>query len=157
MAVEQVSEETINFARETMVGDIRDLSLQWIKQSIAWQAFNEEIQQRIIDSVTKGAEAAVEKMAEIMASDGRETIVAQLESLTVKEGIKLSLKCGFSEETLVVLGRAQGSTVHLVRKEAASYGGTRGPVHPDPDQPELPLNTAGTNNGERPDGAGEPG
>jgi hypothetical protein len=136
---EEVSKETIRIARETMAGDVRDLSLQWIKANVSWQVIGEKQQQDIIDSVEKGAIAIVDKMAGIMASDGRQAIVATLETLGLKDGIVLKMKCAYSEENLTELGRSNGAEVFLVTRNSAAYSGNRGKVYADPQEPELPL------------------
>lgn len=136
----EVAAETVQFARETLLGDVRDMALQWVKSAVVWQAWNEQQQQDVIDSVTKGAETLLERVCSIMASDGKDTIHAQIEKLAVKDSIiTLTLKCLLNERNLTVLGLHQGGEVSIVYKDDASYGGTRGPVYPDPDQPPLPF------------------
>lgn len=143
---EEVSETTIELTREVLLGDVRDMALQWIKSAVAWQAFGEKQQREIIDAVTKGAAGVVARMAEIMAADGRDAIPVTLESIAIKDGMKVTLKVPLTEENVTALA-ITGGALHLVRKSSASYEGTRGPVYPDPDQGGLPFN------GPKPDGA----
>lgn len=138
----EVAPETVTFARETLLGDVRDMALRHIKSAVVWQAWSEQQQQDVIDSVSKGAETLLERVCSIMASDGKDTIHAQIEKLAVKDSIiTLTLKCILNERNLTVLGLHQGGEVHLVYKDDASYSGTRGPVYADPDQPALPFKT----------------
>lgn len=148
MARVDVSDEAIEIARETMAGDIRDLALNEIKSAVAWQAFSEEQQRGIIKRVETGALRAVERMVEIMAADGRDALAVKLDAVQIKEGIKATITCGFSEQAMMMLGLHQGETLYLVSKSPAGYEGSRGPVYPEADQRNLPLD--GKNHGGKP-------
>src|SRR5579872_4052793 len=131
----EVAPQTVQVARETLLGDMRDMALQWIKGAVVWQAWNERQQQEVIDSVTKGAASLLDRVCSIIASDGKDIISATIEKLTVKDGITITLKCALNESNLTMLGLHQGGDVYVACKDDTSYSGTRGPVYPDPDQP----------------------
>lgn len=153
----EVAPETVRVARETLLGDVRDMALQWIKSAVVWQAWNEQQQTEVISSVTRGAETLLERVCSIMASDGKDTIHAQIEKLSVKDSIiTLTLKCILNERNLTVLGLHQGGEVHIVYKDDGSYSGTRGPVYPDPDQPALPFKADKTEPQDHDEGSSEP-
>lgn len=138
MKREKIDEAAVELARETLLGDARDIALNWIKQAVIWQAWSEKEQQKIIDSVTDGATKLVERMAQIMATDGRDSISVVVDSIKVKDGMVVTLKCAATEDNLLAIALS-GGDIHLVRKSKASYEGTRGAVHPDPDEPPLPF------------------
>ena len=137
MEENQIGEKTLDLVRETLVGDLRDMGLGWIKTFAAWKALPEAHQREIIESVSNQAQAVVDKVVRIIAADGRDPIMAELESVQIKDGIKLVMKCLTTEHNLLTLGTRTGQNVMLVVADADSYSGTRSDVHPDPDQRAL--------------------
>lgn len=133
-AEQTISEEALDLVRETLVGDLRDMGLGWIKTFAPWKALPEAQQKEIIESISNQAQAAVDKVVRIIAADGRDPIMAELESVQIKDGIKLVMKCLTTEHNLLMLGTRTGQSIMLVVADSDSYSGTRSDVHPDPDQ-----------------------
>lgn len=124
----------------TLSGDLRDAALDWIRTlSRPWSGLVEHEQREVIDSVSKQADALVRQAVDMIAAQGADVIVASIESVTVKDGIKATIKCQKTEDDLVALGMAEGSTVRLVVLDAADFQGEREPAEPEPDQAELPT------------------
>lgn len=143
MSTELALKSAKDMARETLVGDVRDLALQHITQAVAWKAMPEATQQRIINDVSRGAQEIIDKVVEIIASDGQDRLTATIEQITIKEGIKISAKLPMTEHNLLELCPRQGSSILIVVAESAKYSGTRGDVHAEPDQPQLPMSGVG--------------
>jgi hypothetical protein len=137
MDEQQVSEATVELAKQTMTGDLRDILLGIVKEQTVWKAYPESQQREIISRITMGAEAAVERAVAIIAADGRNPIAATLESITVKDGIKATLVCPKSEQSLIALGLRTGAVVQVVAADPNVYMGQRRDQHPDADQRAL--------------------
>jgi len=82
-------------------------------------------------------ESAIHEAVQIIASDNRPTIVATVESVTVKDGIKVVVTLPKSDAQRHELFDAAGMAVLLIVGGAAGYYGGSDQVKPDPDQPAL--------------------
>ena len=133
----------VEIMSDTMVGDLRDAALGWIKTfDKPWQKMPQSEQQTVIESVTRQARALVIKAVEILISDARTTISGHVESVTIKDGLKVVLTCAANELNLISLGMRQGQSVYVVVADTSAYDGEKAPAKPDPDQPELIVNGA---------------
>lgn len=152
----EYKEDALRLARDTMTGDLRDLILDEIKSSkdaLPWRNLPESEQARIIGRVTTVAEQCAAKAVRIIAADGRPSITAIVEKIDVKDQIKVVLKVGKTQDTLMTLGMATGLTIMLVDTQSDAYEGERAPAHVMPDQPGLDLDedddgTGGDDGGE---------
>lgn len=125
-------------------GDCRDAMLGAIRASVDWGKFNENQQRDINNAVNNAAEGIVRKVVAAVAAEGRQTIAAKLDKLTVDGGLKLNLSAMFSHDALVLLGDMQGGQVLLVAADIAEFDGQRAEAPVQPDQaPLLPEGPAG--------------
>lgn len=128
----------IDIAAETMTGDLMSALIDELKlMPRPWPAMSEQDQQDVIYRAQERVQSAIRQAVEIIASDNRPTIVATVESVTVKEGIKAVLTLPKSDEQRHDLFDAAGQAVLLVVAGSAPYSGGAGEVKPDPDQPSL--------------------
>ena len=138
-------------ARDTMVGDLRDCMLDFLRHNtsaLPWNMLPEQQQRDTIEKVTKAAEVAVARAVHIIATDGRTAIVGELIKIQVKDGIQVQVNLSKHDPQRHELIDAQGKAVLLVVAGAEGYGGARAPVKVDPD-PKTLLDGEG-------DAAGEP-
>ena len=135
--------EAPQIAAVTMVGDLMQLVIDELKAAPdVWQKLGEPWQQDVIDRTRQRVEDAVRQCVHIIASDHRPTIVATVESVTVKDGIKAVL-------TLLTLPKSDsqrhelfdsaGRSCLIVVGGAEDYAGGAEQVKPDPEQPALPI------------------
>ena len=120
-------------------GDCRDAMLEIIKRVAPWSTFKEGQQRDIIAAVANSSVTIVQKIARAIAANGCQTVMTTLEQLTVKDGLKVTLKGPFSHDALIMLGEAQGKVVLLSLPDSERYDHNRAPAAYDPDKPELPL------------------
>jgi hypothetical protein len=118
-------------------GDCRDAMLAVIRQAVDWGKFSEAKQRDVNAAVNNAAQEIVTKVVAAIASEGRDTVPAKLESLVVKDGIKLTLTAEHTHDSLVMLGDLQGRYVQLVAADAAAFDGQRAEAPVQPDQPPL--------------------
>lgn len=126
-------------ARETLTGDLRDAALQWIRAlPKPWAQLTEDDQTNVIDSITKRAIEAARTAVELIAAGGRRVIQAEVESVTVKDGLKATMKCLKTEENLVYLGMSEGSRVQIVSADLEQFTGEKHEAKAEPSQGTLP-------------------
>lgn len=144
---EEEKVSSVQIARETMTGDIRDCILDVLKHGLGkpWEQHSEFEQRDLVDKAEKAARESVNNAVDIIVADGRPTIVADLESITVKDGIKAIVKLSKGDELRHNLIDSQGKTVLLVVTDKDSYKGEKAPAAIDKDQPSLPMTEANEN------------
>jgi hypothetical protein len=130
---------SVEIARETMTGDIRECILDVLKHGIQkpWQQLSEFEQRDVVAKAEAAARDAANKAVDIIVADGRPTIIAALESVAVKDGIKAIVKLSKDDELRHDLMDSQGKTILLIVTDKASYHGEREPSKIDKDQLSL--------------------
>lgn len=128
----------VEMAAETMTGDLLAACVDELKiQRDVWSKLSEEEQQEAIYRLSSRITDNVRQAVEIIASGNRPTIVATVESVTVKDGIKAVLTLQKHDAHRHELVDAAGQSVLLIVAGASEfYGGTEN-VKPDPNQTTL--------------------
>lgn len=144
-AVEEVKTDLpLNVAKETLLGDIRDVALQIIKDpkltGKCWKDMNEEEQRLVVCKITDRARDAIINAVDLIASDGNKAIKAVLTQVTVKDGFKGVFQFGESEKLRHELVDAQGKNILITLIDAHDFVGEGEEVEIDPDQRELSIN-----------------
>lgn len=128
-------------ALKTLRGDLRDALLEVFKHRPKRWAACSEMEQRDIagalDDVADVAEKLINKAARIIASEGADAVSATLESVTMKDGLKITAKAVFSLDGVDMLAGAQGGEIVIVNSDSRRMMRHRAPVKIDKDQPEL--------------------
>ena len=104
-----------------------------------WQKLSEEKQAEQIDRVTVGIRHAVIRAVEIVSSNNLPRIVAKVESITIKDGIKAVMQLSKQDPNRNALADSQGLSAIIVVTEAADFLGEGEKPQADKDQPALPL------------------
>jgi acyl-CoA reductase-like NAD-dependent aldehyde dehydrogenase len=129
---------SVSMAADTMTGDLMACLIDEFKSAPdVWQKMPEHQQQDLIYRVQQRVQENIRQAVEIIASDNRPTIVATVESVTVKDGIKAVVTLPKSDAQRHELFDAAGMAVLLIVGGAAGYYGGTDQVRPDPDQPAL--------------------
>lgn len=137
--IEAVGEE-FRLDAEFASGDLRDAVLEIIRnRPKPWSAMREAEQRDVIAAVSNACGNLVMKVANAIAAEGRQKVLATLDKITVKDGLKIDLKGPFDIESLDMLGKAQGQVVMVVMPRADQFDHQRAPARYDRDQPEMPL------------------
>ncbi len=140
--VELHPDHAADLVAATLSGDIRDFLVDRIKQlPKTWPEMLAEEQREIIDSAIMAANDIVRRAVHIIAKDGRPTITAQCEQVTVKDGIKAVVSLSKSDPLRHALADSQGQSILIVVVDAENYIGQRDDLKPDapPTEPGLPL------------------
>lgn len=107
-----------------------------------WQAMPEREQRDVIDRLREQVGAAVRDAVLRIASGGHQRIVASVESVTFKDGVKAVLQLSRGNPSTHALADATGGTVLVVLTEVEEHVDGMHVVKPDPDQRELPVDEA---------------
>lgn len=107
-----------------------------------WQAMPEREQRDVIDRLREQVGAAVRDAVLRIASGGHKRIVASVESVTFKDGVKAVLQLSRGNPSTHALADATGGTVLVVLTEVEEHVDGMHVVKPDPDQRELPVDEA---------------
>lgn len=119
-------------------GDLRDLILRLFRERPkAWSQMNEAEQRDLIAAVENGSTTVIQKIARGIASEGRQEVTTTLEAMTVKDGLKLTLKGPYSHEAMLMLGDAQGKQVIVTMPRSDRFDNARSAAEYDPDAPGL--------------------
>ena len=125
-------------AADTMLGDLMACLIDELKAAPdVWQKMPEHQQQDVIYRAQERVQTAIREAVEIIASDNRPTIVATVESVTVKDGIKAVITLPKSDAQRHELFDAQGMPVLIIVAGAQGYYGGTDQVQAEPNQPAL--------------------
>lgn len=102
-----------------------------------YQQMTEEEQDTLLSWLEGSVTDVIRQAVHAIASDGRRVIVSNLEKFTVKDGVKVEIKCSNQPQILEDLGEAVGKPVLLVAAGTDEY--TYGDVEkPEANQRALP-------------------
>lgn len=133
--------ESVEIAEETFLGDLVTFVLDEIKHAPkAWQAMSESEQDSVIERLDARSKTIVSKAINILASKDRATVVAKIESITFKAGIKAVLQVSPHAVFRHELADAEGQAVMIVIPNAEEIlENGNGMPQADRDQPELGI------------------
>ncbi len=135
-----ISTETLELARETLVGDLRDIVLEAVRNiPKVWEKLSETEQLDWIDIVSRRVESVAADAVNIIAADGQQVFAVGLEKVERKDAIKGIFNSPWDSHVWLKLGEAQGGTIQIVPSSIAPYSGERAPPETAPDQPSLPM------------------
>lgn len=132
-------EGTRAIARESLLGDLMHSMLDEVKAiPDVWQKLPQYKQDQVLARIEGRSRTILGRVVEIIAADARPSIPANVESVTVKDGIKAVLAVSRSSPQRHDLVDAQGSAVMIVIADAEPYTGGEKPKS-ERDQGTLPL------------------
>lgn len=137
------SETTISVVLENIAGDLLSALVDEVRiLPDVWPKIPEVEQGEIIDRLRARVTHNVREAVYAIAADGRITVAADLESITFKDGCKVTLRVGKNSGGKHDLIDAVGRAVLVVLANPEDYMGGLGEVRPDPDQRALDLQKA---------------
>lgn len=107
--------DTMNMTATTLGKDLLGALVQEIKLlPDVWVKLSENKQNDVLDRLRTRVDGAVKMAVHLIASQGRVTVVGDLDQITIKDGAKAVVKIGKSVTALHDLAEAQGQAVLLV-------------------------------------------
>jgi hypothetical protein len=132
--------DVIDLTVETLTGDVRDFILDRVRfeqDKRPWSERSESDQRDTIQRVEEHVHDVVRRAVELIAAQGRRTIKATLEQVTVKDGIVGKIVMSKFDEQRHALVDSTGSTILIVVADPDDFVGERAPAEVKPDQAEL--------------------
>ncbi len=143
--VTDIDLDVVHIAQQTMVGDLRDVCLQIMRDpkttGKAWKDMSEAEQRETAQTITDRVEDAVIQGVRIISANGQRQIIGTLEQVTNKDGMKSVIKTSSHDELRHELNDNVGCAVAIVLSGAEDYIGAGDKVKIDKDQTELPVET----------------
>lgn len=139
---EEVADEDqqkIDLEATVLFGNTRDDILNLFKQKADWGSMKENQQKEVIASCEHIAKEIVRRASNIIAARGFRSFHCTLDSVTIKDGIKIVLKASKNAEGRQSLLESQGGSVTVVMSDINQYLGQRNAPKIDKDQPDLGL------------------
>lgn len=130
---------TIEFAEHELGGKLLAIVVSQLEgERKPWDERTEQQQEIALNAMRHAVDAAVRVAVQIVASDNREHMLATVESVTFKDGVKavLSLQKGPGAHDLA---DAEGSTALVIVGDMTKYTAGTEKVEPAPGQARLPL------------------
>lgn len=129
--------EAVTISEKFLMGDLIKAVMQEMRQMpFAWATLPEKDQQKIIDRVTDRTREAVRQAVKIIAADARPHLVADVEQVVFKDGIKAVLSIAKQAADRHELSDAVGTMVLIVLPHVEKHMGGE-PPKADKDQPDL--------------------
>ncbi len=130
--------EVRKLAAQTMVGDFMSAILDEVKSTQhVWQQLSEKQQDQMLSRIQRRAETLVNDEVHIIASDGRITIPAIVESVAYKDQIKTVITTARTDPSRHTLADQTGKEVLILIIDKDAYQGGKDAIKSDPDQPPL--------------------
>ena len=127
-------------AADTLRGDVRDSLLDWLKATPKpWSQMAQAEQHNLADAADRFARTLVKEVCQIVASNERPCIVAQLVEYKEKDGVEAKLKLASKGEVVAALHEACGREVLLVTSGYEEFSGQAADAEIDADQPAFPA------------------
>ncbi|AMO55652.1 hypothetical protein GZ77_09025 [Endozoicomonas montiporae] len=137
--VPEKDEERLQLTASTLLGDLMGLVTDEVKAlPDVWQKLSELQQQEVIVRVKKQCTNAVAQAVRIMATGDRVSLLATVDTVTFKDGVKAVFKMPGNSPGRHDLADAEGETVMIVIPDTDAYMGGEEP-EADPDQPAFDL------------------
>lgn len=131
--------DTIKVSEKFLLGDIIAASMREVKQMpFAWGVLPEKDQQKVIDRMAANVTEAVRQAVLIIAADARPHLVADVEGVTFKDGIKAVLQIAKQSADRHELADAVGTMVMIVLPHIEKHLGGE-PPKAEPDQRGLDI------------------
>lgn len=134
---QQDNDEKIDKDAAVLLGNMRDDILNLFKQKADWKGMKEAQQKEVVASCEYIARELIRRTSNIIASRGFKAFHCTLDSVTIKDGIKIILKASKNAEGRQSLLESQGGSVTVVMTDINPYLGQRNKPEIDEDEPSL--------------------
>lgn len=123
---------------KTARGDLRDALLEAFRnRPKLWRGMSEMEQRDMAQALDQLAEQMIIKVARVLATAGHKVVAGTLDGLTIKDGMKITIKAPMTHEAIDTLAEATGKQVLVCRVMHGVAMGQRAPAKVEPDQPNL--------------------
>ena len=125
-------------AESTFVGDLMRVVVDILKAAPkTWQELSETEQETYLNSIEAQVKHVSQKAIRILSSAGRTSLVAEVDSVTFKDGVKAVMKLPKCLPGVYDLADAEGQEVLIVVSGAEALLHSHDLPEADPDQPAF--------------------
>lgn len=136
----KTAKDTMAMTAATIGSDLLQALVQEIKLlPDVWPKLSQKKQDDVIERLRKRVITNVQMATHLIASDGRICVQAELEQITVKDGIKGVIIMSKNDPHRHLIMDAQGKTVLLAVADAEDHMGEIAAVRGEPDQRAMDL------------------
>ena len=140
MSNDKDAKNTMAMTAATIGADLLQALVQEVKLlPDVWPKLSQTKQDDVIERLRKRVIHNVQMATHLIASDGRVTVVAELEQITVKDGIKAVLTMSKNDPNRHGLIDCQGKTVLIALADAEAHMGEVAAVRGEEDQRAMDL------------------
>lgn len=160
MTEKKHEKNVLSMTANTIGADLLQALVQEVKLlPDVWPKLSQKKQDDVIERLRKRVVDNVKMATHLIASDGRICVQAELEQITVKDGIKGVIIMSKNDPNRHLIMDAQGKTVLLALADAEDHMGEVAAVRGEPDQRAMDLGHEYDPNGDGNgmDGGAEPG
>lgn len=131
-------QDVINMTIDTIGKDMLSAMVDELRnQQDVWQKLSEDKQGEVIERLAKRVKSNVQTAVHLIASNGNHTIVADLEQVVIKDGVKAVFNVGMGNSAIEDIFNGVGKPFLLSVSRASEFISGMDEVQPDPDQYEL--------------------
>lgn len=129
--------DKLDLQAATLVGDVRDMMLNYFKQHTDWKSMKQNKQEEIASGCLHLAQEMVRRTSGLVSSRGFPSFHANLQQITIKDGFKAVITGSKQVECLKEIMDHQGGGVTVVLTDISPYLGQRSEPVIDLDEPKL--------------------
>jgi hypothetical protein len=128
-------------SEQILIGEMMKLVVDELRAApMAWQKMKEDKQAENIFRIQMRVEDMVRNAVGVLAAGDRVQVKGAIDSITYKDGAKVVIKVGSSEENFSDLGRCANKLAIIAIVDMSRYGGAER-VQPEPQQKVIDLAT----------------
>lgn len=136
---EPIPAETLISADESARQKLQDNVMQVLREMPSdWRTMSEEAQERFITRVDGICENLLKAIIRHLATDGRKVVRTTVESLQVKDSLKVQLTAQKTSDNVADIGNAQGSWCYIIMFDEKNNLERKRPTA-ERDEPGLPM------------------
>lgn len=136
----KAAKDTMGMTASSIGADLLQALVQEVKLlPDVWPKLSQKKQDDVIERLRKRVMHNVQMATHLIASDGRICVQAELEQITVKDGIKAVLTMSKNDPNRHGLIDCQGKTVLIALADAEAHMGEVAAVRGEPDQRAMDL------------------
>lgn len=125
-----------------MLGDLMSCVIDLAKAlPTTWQKLSQEQQELYLSQVDAKCKQAIEECVAIIASRDSKPIPATVDSVTFKNGVKVSLKMAQATHGAHLVADSTGQSVLITVTDTSELTSDHHKPAADPNQPALPIST----------------
>lgn len=127
----------IQMSAESLVSDVRDLLIGILKEFPTYDSMKEDKQKILHKDVEYKVKEIVHEAIRIIAEKGADYVPAKVDSVAVKDGIKIVLKIADINDNFSIVGNMRGKEIVVVGTSLSEFDEIQRAAEVTPDQKDI--------------------